>query len=199
MKAEVFPPSEDASRKSSFFEQLVEHTFISEILQEVYYGSGRLVEVLRSEIDASGYDLVLECNGFMRHVQLKTSRSDGRTALQKVHTVLAAKPGGCVVWVIRHEDPETRRMRLSYRFFGGAPGKPLPSLEKFKVAKHTKGDASGTKKERPAIRVVPKSQFREIETTGELVKVLFGIGKASDKANVVPSAKAKGPYGSKSK
>jgi hypothetical protein len=178
MKTEPFPPSEDAFRKSCFFEQLVEHAFVSEILQEVYFGRGQVVEVLRSEIDASGYDLVLECNGVMRHVQLKTSRSDGRTALQKVHTVLAAKPGGCVVWVIRHEDPETRRMHLSYRFFGGAPGKPLPSLEKFKVAKHTKGDASGTKKERPAIRLVPKSKFLPIETTGDLVTALFGIQNA---------------------
>ncbi|MCF7675643.1 MAG: hypothetical protein K9M97_09885 [Akkermansiaceae bacterium] len=175
MKTESLPPSEDAFRKSGFFEQLVEHAFISEILQEVYYGSGRIVEVLRSEIDASGYDLVLECNGIMRHVQLKTSGSGGRTAVQKVHTALAAKPGGCVVWVIRHEDPETRRMRLSYRFFGGAPGKPLPSLARFNVAKHSKGDASGTKKERPAIRVVPKARFRSVETTRELVTELFGI------------------------
>ena len=88
---------------------------------------------------------------------------------------LATKPGGCVVWVIRHEDPETLRMRLSYRFFGGAPGKPLPSLAGLKVAKHTKGDKDGTKKERPAIRVIPKEKFSPIETTGELVTALFGI------------------------
>lgn len=174
-----FPESEDTFRKSTFFEQLVEHVFISEILQESYYGSGMTVEVLRAEIDASGYDLVLERNGVMRHVQLKTSRTAGRTAVQKVHTALSVKPSGCVVWIIRDEDPETRRMRLSYRFFGGQPGEPLPSLAGFKVAKHTKGNSAGEKKERPAIRVVPKSEFQAIGTTEELVAALFGDSPAS--------------------
>jgi len=165
----------DTSLKSSFYEQLVEHVFISEILQEAFYRHGLTVEVLRSEIDASGYDIVLECNGIMRHVQLKTSASKSKTARQKVHTALAEKPGGCVVWMIRHEDPETCRMRLSYRFFGRAAGSPLPSLSKFKTAKHTKGNASGKKQERPAIRVVPKGKFSTIETTTELVSELFGL------------------------
>jgi hypothetical protein len=171
------PPSssEDSSRKSGFFEQLIEHAFISEILQEAYFGCGHVVEVLRSEVDAYGYDLVLECNGVLRHVQLKTSIHGGKTAVQNVHTALAAKPSGCVIWVIRHEDPDTRRMRLSYRFFGGEPGKPLPSLADFNEAKHTRGDATGKKKGRPAIRVVPKRNFPAIETTGELVTALFGI------------------------
>lgn len=172
--------ADDTYLLSSFFEQLVEHAFVSEILQEVYYGRGQVVEVLRSEVDSYGYDLILECNGVTRHVQLKTSRPDGRASVQKVHTKLGEKPGGCVIWVIRHECPESRRMRLSYRFFGGAAGEPLPDLSGFKVAKHNKGDATGKKKERPAIRVIPKSRFRIIETTAELVSVLFGsrIGNA---------------------
>ncbi len=173
----AFPSSEDTFRKSSFFEQLAEHVFISEILQESYYGSGMTVEILRSEIDASGYDLVLERNGVTRHVQLKTSRTQSLAAVQKVHTALAVKPSGCVVWIIREECPVARRMRLSYRFFGGAPGEPLPSLEGFKVAKHTKGNSAGVKMERPAIRVVPKSRFRAIGTTEELVEVLFGVSE----------------------
>lgn len=159
---------------SSFFEQLVEHAFVSEILQEVYYGRGQVVEVLRSEVDSYGYDLILECNGVMRHVQLKTSRPDARAANQKVNTKLAGKPGGCVVWIIRHEDPVTRRMRLSYRYFGSERGGPLPSLADFKIAKHNKGDATGKKKERPGIRLIPKSKFQVIESTGDLVNILFG-------------------------
>jgi hypothetical protein len=171
---------DDAYLLSSFFEQLVEHAFVSEVLQEVYYGRGQVVEVLRSEVDSYGYDLILECNGVMRHVQLKTSRPDGRASGQKVHTKLGEKPGGCVVWVIRHECPETRRVRLSYRFFGGVAGEPLPDLSGFKVAKHNKGNASGVKKERPAIRVIPKSRFRLIDTTAELVSVLFGPHPGND-------------------
>ena len=173
--------SEDASRKSSFIEQLVEHAFVSEILQEVYYGRGQVVEVLRSEVDSYGYDLILESNGVMRHVQLKTSRPDARASFQKVHMKLGEKPGGCVIWVIRHECPESRRMRLSYRFFGGAAGEPLPDVSGFKVARHNKGDATGKKKERPAIRVIPKSRFQLIETTSELVDTLFGSRGGNDR------------------
>jgi hypothetical protein len=37
------------------------------------------IEVLRAEIDASGYDLVLECNGVLRYVQFKSSHRDATT------------------------------------------------------------------------------------------------------------------------
>ncbi len=166
---------DDTSLRSSFFEQLVEHTFISEVLQEVYFGYGLVVEVLRAEVDASGYDLVLECNGILRHVQLKTSKDRAKTSSQKVHLRLGEKASGCVVWVIRKEDPESRRMKLSYRYFGGLAGEPLPALQSFKIATHTKGDAKGVKNERPMIRVVPKSRFIGLETSGELVAILFGL------------------------
>lgn len=170
----------------SFFEQLVEHVFVSEILQEVYYGRGQVVEVLRSEVDSYGYDLILESNGVMRHVQLKTSRPDARASGQKLHMKLGEKPGGCVIWVIRHECPVSRRMRLSYRFFGGAPGERLPDVSGFKVAKHNKGDATGRKKERPAMRVIAKSRFQLIETTSELVRVLFGPRCGDDRCVTPP-------------
>jgi hypothetical protein len=168
-------PHEDTFLKSSFFEQLVEHVFISELLQEVYYRFGMTVEVLRSEIDASGYDIVFECNGIVRHVQLKTSKTDGKTSRQNINVALAEKPSGCVVWIVRSEESSDCRMRLTYRFFGNDAGQPLPSLDEFKTAKHTKGNKDGVKAERPSIRVVPKGQFLTIDTTKELAKRLFGL------------------------
>lgn len=167
--------SDDTFLKSSFYEQLVEHVFISEVLQEAWYRFGNTVEVLRSEVDASGYDVVFECNGFLRHVQLKTSKEGASAKSQKVNIALASKPGGCVVWLIRREDAEDYRMRLSYLYFGGAPGEPLPSIAEFKPAKHTKADAQRVKKIRPAIRVVRKSSFTPFSTTRELVQRLFGL------------------------
>jgi len=168
-------PHEDTFLKSSFFEQLVEHVFISELLQEVYYRFGMTVEVLRSEVDVSGYDIVFECNGIIRHVQLKTSKIDGKTSRQKVNVALAEKPSGCVVWMIRAEGNPDCRMRLTYRFYGNDAGQPLPSLDEFKTAKHTKGNKEGVKAERPSIRVVPKGQFFTIDTTTELAIRLFGL------------------------
>src|SRR5688572_28188066 len=104
-------PSERFLR-SSFYERLVEHVFISELLQEAWFRCGASVEVLRSEVDNSGYDVVLECNGVTRHVQLKTSESASRTRNQKVNVGLASKPSGCVVWIVRTEDPASCRMSL---------------------------------------------------------------------------------------
>lgn len=175
MTDELATSADDAYMKSTFYEQLVEHVFISEVLQEAWYYYGKTVEVLRSEVDASGYDVVLECNEVLRHVQLKTSRRESKTAIQKVNIALAAKPSGCIVWIVRSEDIESCRASLSYLFFGGESRMPLPSLENFKVATHTKGNAEGVKKERAAIRVIPKAKFTPIATTRELVAVLFGL------------------------
>lgn len=166
---------ENTYRKSAFYEQLVEHVFISEVLQELWYRFGQTVEVLRSEVDASGYDVVFECNGIVRHVQLKTSKVGGKTARQKINVALAEKPSGCVVWIIREEDQATCRMTLSYRFFGNNAGSPLPCLADYPPAKHTKGNKDGLKAERPAIRVVPIRDFAKINTTTDLVTRLFGL------------------------
>lgn len=60
-------------RESSFREKMLEHIFISEVLQEAWLKYGRTIEVLRSGVDSSGYDLVLEYNSIVRHVQLLIS------------------------------------------------------------------------------------------------------------------------------
>ncbi len=170
---------ENTYLKSTFYEQLVEHVFISEVLQEVWYSFGMTVEVLRSEVDASGYDVMFECNHVLRHVQLKTSKPDAKADGQKVNLALAEKPSGCIVWILRQEDLATCRMSLSYLFFGDEAEKPLPSLDGFKIAKHTKANRQGVKKERAATRVVPKSQFVRIPSTRELVGKLFGLPAGS--------------------
>jgi hypothetical protein len=170
---------EDTYLKSNFFEQLVEHVFISEILQEAWYSFGKTVEVLRSEVDGSGFDVVLECDGVLRHVQLKTSRPDAATRSQKVNVALGEKPSGCVVWLLRREDGKTRRISLDYLYFGRGPRERLPSLDGFKIATTTKGDSTGFKKDRPNVRVVPKSSFKPVGSTRELVGVLFGVRESS--------------------
>jgi len=164
--------------KSNFFEQLVEHVFISELLQEAWFRYNKIVEVSRSEVDTSGYDLLLECNNVIRHVELKTSGTEARRSFQKINMALSEKPSGCVVWLMREEDEDTCRVKLRYLFFGNPPGEPLPSLEYFKTAKHTKGNSKGIKKERPAIRQIPKSKFIEVSGIKELIEKLFGLTEA---------------------
>jgi hypothetical protein len=166
--------------KSTFYQQLVEHVFIAEVLQEAWFGFNQVVEVLRAEVDSSGYDVVFECCGFLRHVQLKTSKHDGKRSSVNVNVALANKPGGCVVWLLREDDRTTRRVKFAYLFFGGAPGEKLPALDSFGVGKHSKGDSTGKKSKRPAIRLIPKTKFTKLNTVGELVEKLFGLTNPLD-------------------
>jgi len=153
------------SELSHFFEQMTNHVFLADLLQEAWYGFGKRVEVLRGEVDSDGYDVVLECNRKLRYVQTKASQ---KAPYVDVNIRLAEKPGGCVVWIFRDLDPKTRRMKLRYLLFGGRAR--LPSLEGMAVGINTR-----TKKERPNIRRIKRASFEKIADTRELLKRLFGV------------------------
>lgn len=158
---------------SSYREQLVEYAFVSELLQDGWLRRRQPIDVLRSDVDAAGYDLVLECQGITRHVQLKSTVLGGTTRTQKIHTKLGSCPSGCVVWVVL-EPGEAGRIRLAYLVLGSNAGMPLTKLSSFPVAKHTKGDATGHKAERPAIREAPRSAFVALPDVAALTDWLFG-------------------------
>jgi hypothetical protein len=69
-------------------------------------------------------------------------------------------------------DPESLELR-PLLWFGGKPGQSLPVLGD-KIARHTKGDKTGKKAERPNIRVLAKSRFTPMKTIGEVADALFG-------------------------
>lgn len=156
---------------SSYREKLIEHLFVGELLKLSWANKEFSLEVSKPEVDNSGYDLIAEARGFIRHIQLKTAFLGAKTASQTVHTALAKKPSGCVVWVYFH--PDTLRLG-PFLYFGGVRGEHLPSLEKMKIARHTKGNSSGTKSERPNIRSIPKGQFVALPNIESLFTILFG-------------------------
>ncbi len=156
--------------RSSYREAVLEHLFTGELLRTLWL-RGVHAEVLRPFVDDAGYDLVVHANRITRHIQLKSSFWRAKTARQKVHQQLGLKPSGCVVWLRFHEA--TLQFE-EYLWFGNPPGDPLPDLSRFAIARHTKGDASGRKAERPAIRVIPKGRFVSISTMEQLAEKLFG-------------------------
>lgn len=162
---------------SSFREAVLEHLLLGDLLSH-FWLTGTHAEVLKPNVDDGGYDVAIEANGFTRHIQFKASYSGATTAGQKVRLALGKKPSGCVIWMVF--DPETLVFE-SFRWFGGPPGEPLPNIEQFEVAKHTKGDATGTKKVRPHVRVVPRGKFEAVDTIPELVNRLFGVKGTSDR------------------
>ena len=160
------------TEQSAFREKLVEHLFVGELLKLSWQRDKCDLEVAKPEVDNSGYDIIAEANRVVRHIQLKASYNGGKTATQKVHMRLAEKPSGCVIWVVFDE----KTLLLGpFFYFGGKVGEPLPSLEKARVAKHTKGDQSGNKAERPHIRVLKKGDFTRYNSITEINLALFGV------------------------
>ncbi len=162
----VDPWSAGASRAR---EQLLEHQLLGEIARRMLL-AGRRCEVLRAEFDAFGHDVVLESEGVLRHVQLKAMRADGRRADVNIHTALADKPSGCVIWML--VDPATLTA-TGFLWLGGAPGDPLPDLGDRPV-RHAKGDATGAKAVRPDLREVRRSRFERVADHEVLIDRLFG-------------------------
>ena len=156
---------------SSFREKLVEHLFLGELLKLSWQNGDCSLEIIKPEVDNSGYDVVVEDNGVIRHIQLKASVVGGKTANQKIHTKLQEKPSGCVIWI--YFDEHTLKLG-PFLFFGGAPKNSLPNINDEKVAKHSKANQYGEKAERQNIRVIRKGLFKVLEKPEEIYEELFG-------------------------
>ncbi|MGZ9738563.1 hypothetical protein ACXX83_09020 [Pseudomonas sp. GNP012] len=159
------------TENSSFREKLVEHPFVGELLKLSWCSVFCDLDVAKLEVDNSGYDLVAEARRVVRHVQLKASFVDSKTAPQNIHLSLAGKPSECVAW--RYFNEETLVLG-PFLYFGGRPGNRLPTVEGMQGAKHARGNQSGHKTERPNIRVINKVEFKSFESVEGIYSALFG-------------------------
>jgi hypothetical protein len=177
----LVPSTFDASHylQSSLREKLLEHLFIGELGRELWKRGRRDVEILRAEIDFAGYDLVLECNGVLRHVQLKSSHLTANTRKVTVHMNLCEKPCGCVVWIKFDEDT----LKLGpFLWLGGSPTEKLWPLGN-QPALRTTRNRMGVRPPRKNLREVSASKFTELPTMSDLVTKLFGaVTSASQSA-----------------
>jgi hypothetical protein len=168
-------PFSTHSLNSTLRENILEHLFIGELLRTLWQWGVTDTEVLRSEFDAGGYDLVLSRGTLTRHVQLKSVLFDGKAANVKVSRKLASRSSGCVVWLVVSPNLEV----VDVLYFGGTAGNPLPRIEGFTVAKHTKANADGVKLERQEHRVVPRGKFERVGSISNLIPKLLGIAKGN--------------------
>ncbi len=158
------------SSDSSLREQALGHVFLGQLLTFMWQSGARDIEVLKSEVDRGGYDLVLEANGIIRHVQLKSSFRGSKVREVDVSTKLLRKPGGCVLWI--EFDSESLGIGRFY-WFGGKAGTALPDLG-LRVSRHSKGNSDGEKNERPIHRVLTRGRFEPLADIREVVERLFG-------------------------
>jgi hypothetical protein len=142
----------------------------ADLLRVLWLRGRRDIEVLRTEVDRDGYDIVLHCNGILRHVQLKSSYREATTARVDARTALEGKPSGCILWILFDQ----RTLELGpYLWFGGKPGERLPALGD-KVARHSRRNAQRIKAERPGLRTISRGRFTKLNTMDELITALFG-------------------------
>lgn len=76
----------------SFREKTLEHVFIGDCLRRLWAKGVWEAEVLKAEVDAAGYDLVMKVSGVHRHIQLKASYNGSTVREQTINTKLADKP-----------------------------------------------------------------------------------------------------------
>jgi len=111
----------------------------------MWRNGARDIEVLKSEVDRA-IRRVLEANGIIRHVQLKSSFRGSKVREVDVSTKLLRKPGGCVLWL--EFDRESLAIERFY-WFGGRRG-PRCGFG-HRVSRHSKGHSDGEKNERRSI------------------------------------------------
>lgn len=166
--------AQDSSLHSSYLEKLIEHIFLSKIMQVAWFNGGNQIEVSRAEVDNSGHDLILECNGVVRHIQLKCRYSDNRSPFN-INRKLEGKPNGCVLIIRGITKNETKEFELNYRFFGTKKKGVMPSLEDYKPSKHTRRNSDGEKNFRANIKSVPWRKFEIVKDIEELINILFDL------------------------
>jgi hypothetical protein len=109
---------------STLRERIVEHVFVGDVLRTLWRRGVTDVEILRPEFDAHGYDVVMSRGAIVRHVQLKTKTTTGKSIKVSIGRALAEKPSGCVICIGLDND-----LALGpFLWFAGAPGERLPEI-----------------------------------------------------------------------
>ena len=74
-------PLPDHTNHSSYREMVLEHLFVGEIMRHCWQCHLPRIEMLKSQVDASGYDIVLESGGVKRHGKADILFNDAGFAL----------------------------------------------------------------------------------------------------------------------
>jgi hypothetical protein len=167
--AQTSKMADQHSTNSTLRERVVEHVFVGEALRTLWRWGIVNVEVLRSEFDAHGYDLVMARRRVVRHIQFKTGTSR-RPGDVSVAWALAGKPSGCLIWIRVTDGLDMG----PYFWFGGAPGSPLPSLESYEIPLRATHNKEGERPPRPNHRLVPGKAFEEVKELEDVLVRLLG-------------------------
>ena len=152
---------------SSRREKILENLFSGEVLRELWRRKIYDVDLLHSDIDASGYDVVLELPDGVRHIQLKAST---RRKQIVANGKIVDRPSGCIIVMIVSE------VDLSFTEFlwlGDQLGKSCLDIRSLPKAKHSKADSTGKKANRKDTYKVSIGNFERLDSFSALVDKLI--------------------------
>jgi hypothetical protein len=157
---------------STLRERIIEHVFVGDALRALWRHGIVDVEVLRSEFDTHGYDLVMARGRVVRHIQFKTGTAK-KPGDVSVALSLADKPSGCVIWICVSPD-----LKIGpYFWFGGKPGEPLPPISHYGNPLRATRNKDGVRPARRNHRAIPASEFRLLPSLDDVLEALFGAVK----------------------
>jgi len=160
------------AERSSYVENILRHGLVSSLAAVLWRRDPALsVQVFNSEVDDSGFDVVLGVGGEIRYVQLKQTHDEKVPPNCSVRLSFAQLPGACVV-LVSHSMQDLRL--TGYRFFGADPAMPLPDIEGFRKPRMPgRRSASGKQKIRENYRKIPIRHFKGPLTIEQLTDILF--------------------------
>lgn len=120
-------------KNSRFFENLLEHRFLFDLRRHLVLADPpRLLNVLKSEVDAFGFDLVLAVAGRSLHVQMKTRSGAPPPNAYDLPESLWEYQDDCAIWMLY--DPAALEP-ISYYVLG----LPMPPAERFPPSRKRAG------------------------------------------------------------
>lgn len=160
------------AERSSHVENVLRHAFLAELASEVWRDDPHEpLGISNTEVDDSGYDVVLERNAIIRRIQLKQHHEGKAPKAFSVRVEFATYPGSCIV-AIAHSLADLKP--TSYSFYGSGPEDPMPYIEAHRTTKASgRRTAEGARVLRLKYRDVPFSRFKKNLSMRQLIEELF--------------------------
>ena len=160
------------AERSTYVENVLRHALVSGLSSVVWARDPfASLQVFNSEVDDSGFDLVLGLGPHMRYVQLKQAHANKIPSHCSVRLSFSGLAGSCVV-LMSHNVEDLRL--FNFRFFGGRPSDPMGAIESMRPTKAAgRRSAAGERKIRVNYRNVPVNRFQGPLSMEQLVDVLF--------------------------
>lgn len=168
------------AERSSYVENVLVHRMVASLAGELWRRDPNMpLHIFNSEVDDSGFDLVLGCGARLRYIQVKQVHTKGAASKFSVRLDFTRMAGSCIVVIVHTEDD---LMVDHYLFYGGAVHEPMPSVEDNKPSiVPGRRDVEGNRKTRHHYRDVKRNRFQGPLLTGELLDALFGVIGEEDK------------------